>query len=344
MLGVIERIKNNVLQKCSNLNEKIVSEALVEIIDTSVYRFSEDIISLISDTNVNITEEKLRYDIGKILKGLISKKVKRKLFIDSLALQITNDSYIEDYINNVITMEKLQKSYIKELNKNKNSNQLNMTEDLDLTLIFKEVFEYIKENINKYIKENNYLVNTVDSNTESFKLELEDKLKTLIKETDQKYLNILIDEINNEMPKEESPSMDSDINEEYEREINTMDVINEVNVDTLTKSNKFDKYDDMTLFNKTILSLNTKEEKLTRNENKLKERKQEIEQKLADTNRNIEANIERENKLAQRKLELNNRELELNAKLSEAEVIFLNMKPLINGLNKIKASDVKDGE
>lgn len=241
-------------------------------------------------------------------------------------------------------MEKLQKSYIKELNKNKNSNQLNMTEDLDLTSIFKEVFEYIKENINKYIKENNYLVNTVDSNAESFKLELEDKLKTLIKETDQKYLNILIDEINNEMPKEESPSMDSDINEEYEREINMMDVINEVNVDTLSKPNKFDKYDDMTLFNKTILSLNTKEEKLTRNENKLKERKQEIEQKLADTNRNIEANIERENKLAQRKLELNNRELELNAKLSEAEVIFLNMKPLINGLNKIKASDVKDGE
>ena len=96
---------------------------------------------------------------------------------------------------------------------------------------------------------------------------------------------------------------DSDIllNEEYEREINMMDVINEVNVDTLSKPNKFDKYDDMTLFNKTILSLNTKEEKLTRNENKLKERKQEIEQKLADTNRNIEANIERENKLAQRK-------------------------------------------
>ena len=123
-----------------------------------------------------------------------------------------------------------------------------------------------------------------------------------------------------------------------------IDVINEVNVDTLSKPNKFDKYDDMTLFNKTILSLNTKEEKLTRNENKLKERKQEIEQKLADTNRNIEANIERENKLAQRKLELNNRELELNAKLSEAKVIFLNMKPLINGLNKIKASDVKDGE
>ena len=73
MLGVIERIKNNVLQKCSNLNEKIVSEALVEIIETSVYRFSEDIISLISDTNVNLTEEKLRYDIGKILKGLILK-------------------------------------------------------------------------------------------------------------------------------------------------------------------------------------------------------------------------------------------------------------------------------
>ena len=57
---------------------------------------------------------------------------------------------------------------------------------------------------------------------------------------------------------------------------------------------------------------------------------------LSKTNKNIEANIERENTLSQRKLELNAREIELNSKLSEAEVIFLNIKPLIKGLNKIK--------
>ena len=53
--------------------------------------------------------------------------------------------------------------------------------------------------------------------------------------------------------------------------------------------------------------------------------------------------IERENKLSQRRLELNSKEIELNSKLSEAEVIFLNMKPLIKGLNKIMVSDEMGG-
>ena len=47
--------------------------------------------------------------------------------------------------------------------------------------------------------------------------------------------------------------------------------------------------------------------------------------------------------MEQRKLELNSREVELNSKLSEAEVIFLNIKPLIKGLNKIKVSDEMGG-
>ena len=48
-------------------------------------------------------------------------------------------------------------------------------------------------------------------------------------------------------------------------------------------------------------------------------------------------------KLSQRKIELNAKEVELNSKLSEAEVIFLNMKPLIKGLNNIKDSEIKGG-
>ena len=109
------------------------------------------------------------------------------------------------------------------------------------------------------------------------------------------------------------------------------------------KTNKFDKYDDMTLFNKVILSLNTKEEKLSRKESKLEKRKEEVEERLTITNKNIEKNIERENKLSQRKLELNTNEVDLNSKLSEAEVIFLNIKPLIKGLNKIKVEEQKGG-
>ncbi len=100
-------------------------------------------------------------------------------------------------------------------------------------------------------------------------------------------------------------------------------------------NSKFEKYDDMTLFNKMILCLNTEEEKLSRKEAKLEEQKREVEERLAATNKNIESNIERENALSQRKLELSNREVELNSKLSEAEVIFLNMKPLIKGLSNI---------
>ena len=83
--------------------------------------------------------------------------------------------------------------------------------------------------------------------------------------------------------------------------------------------------------------------RLTRKENKLEQRRDEVEEKLAVTNKNIESNIERENKLSQRKIELNAKELELNSKLSETEVIFLNMKPLIKGLNNIKDSEEKGG-
>ena len=131
MIGTIERIKNNVLLKCSTLNDEIISKSLIEIINTRIYRFSEEMISLVGELD-DINEEILRNKTKELIENKIVKKIKRKLFIDSLALQITNDSFIEDYVGDKISLEKLKKTYIRELENNKNSNQLNMTEDLNL--------------------------------------------------------------------------------------------------------------------------------------------------------------------------------------------------------------------
>lgn len=343
MIGIIERIKNNVLLKCSTLNDEVISKTLNNLIDTRIYRFAEEMISMIGGLNNNIKEESLREDSSRVIKVPIVKKIKRKLFIDSLALQITNDTFIEDYVNKKITLSKLEKKYIKELSKNKSSNQLNMTEDLNLEEIINELRIFIDKSIVPYVKENNFLVNSITNLVSNLKCSLEQDLKSMINETDLKYFDILKNELEEELKEYE----------ENEGEDNMMENIGEISVSNIisnneivqeeTKTNKFDKYDDMTLFNKMILSLNTEEEKLSRREDKLKNRKADVEQRLSDTNKNIEANIERENKLSQRKLELNSRELELNSKLSEAEVIFLNMKPLIKGLSKIKDSSENGG-
>lgn len=337
MIGIIERIKNNVLLKCSTLNDEVISKTLNKLVDTRIYRFAEEMISMIGDLNSNIKEEKLREDVRNVIKVPIVKKIKRKLFIDSLALQITNDTFIEDYVNKKITLSRLEKTYIKELSKNKSSNQLNMTEDLNLEEIINELRIFIDKSVVPYVKENNFLVNSITNLVSNLKDSLEEDLKSMIDETDLKYFNILKHELEEEINEEENEGEDDMM--ESIAEISVSDVINnnEVTSEEI-KVNKFDKYDDMTLFNKMILSLNTEEEKLSRKEDKLKDRKEAVEQRLSDTNKNIEANIERENKLSQRKLELNSRELELNSKLSEAEVIFLNMKPLIKGLSKIKDS------
>ena len=163
----------------------------------------------------------------------------------------------------------------------------------------------------------------------------------MIKDTDNKYLDILVNEILIEFPKEEQEEIKEEEGEvNMQMDYNNISVVEEEQEEVV---NKFEKYDDMTLFNKVILSLNTKEERLTRNEEKLKQRKEEIEERLSLTNKNIEANIERENELTQRKMDLNSKEIELNAKLSETEVILLNIKPLIKGLNKIKESDLQGG-
>lgn len=337
MIGVIERVKNSVLLKCSTLNEDVISKTLINVIDEGVYHFAEDLMSLISDMNFNLSEDELRSKTNDIIKVPIVKKIKRKLFIDSLALQITNDSYVEDYFNKEINLNDLKSSYIKELNVNKSSNQLNMTEDLNINKIIEKLRLYVDELITNSVRENVFLVNAINSLIDKTKNEIEQSLEQMINTTDLKYLDILVNELM-ENSKEENIEMEEGEENMIEKE-NVMDVMNE----NINNINKFDKYDDMTLFNKMILSLNTKEERLSRKESGLEKRKTEVDERLSATNKNIEANIERENKLSQRRLELNSKEVELNSKLSEAEVIFLNMKPLIKGLNKIKVSDEKGG-
>ena len=63
MIGTIERIKNNVLLKCSTLNDEIISKSLIEIINTRIYRFSEEMISLVGELD-DINEEILRNSQG----------------------------------------------------------------------------------------------------------------------------------------------------------------------------------------------------------------------------------------------------------------------------------------
>ncbi len=333
MIGAVERVKNNVLLKCSTLNDEVISKDLVEIINYGIYHFAEGLMSLISDLNFSYTEEDIRNKTADIIKIPIIKKIKRKLFIDSLALQITNDSFTEDYASNKITLKEIEKKYIKELNINKSSNQLNMTEDLNLNEIIEKLRLEVDNKITNNVRENVFLTNAINDLFDKIKDELELKLKEMVENLDSKYLSILLSEIKENIVKEENER-------ELAMDLNDMNVSSDENK---TNVNKFDKYDDMTLFNKVILSLNTKEEKLTRKEGRLEKRRKEIDEYLTKTNKNIEKNIERENKLSQRKLELNASEVELNSKLSEAEVIFLNIKPLIKGLNKIKVEEQKGG-
>lgn len=333
MIGAVERVKNNVLLKCSTLNDEVISKDLVEIINYGIYHFAEGLMSLISDLNFSYTEEDIRNKTADIIKIPIIKKIKRKLFIDSLALQITNDSFTEDYASNKITLKEIEKNYIKELNINKSSNQLNMTEDLNLNEIIEKLRLEVDNKITNKVRENVFLTNAINDLFDKIKDELELKLKEMVENLDSKYLSILLSEIKENIVKEEKER-------ELAMNLNDMNVSSDENK---TNVNKFDKYDDMTLFNKVILSLNTKEEKLTRKEDRLEKRRKEIDEYLTKTNKNIEKNIERENKLSQRKLELNASEVELNSKLSEAEVIFLNIKPLIKGLNKIKVEEQKGG-
>ena len=366
MLGIIERIKNNVLQKCSALNDKAIQDKLIKVLDTDTYHFSEDIFSMLQGIDIGLTEEDIRIASSNILKDGIIKKFKRKLFIDSLALQITNDSFIEEYVNRKITISDLKEKYIKELKKNENSNQLNMTENLKLNDFFDELHLYINKNVISAIKENNVLTKNITSLLKMFKKDMETHLEKLIDELDEKYLDILLLEIDTELNDFEEETIDEEVSTEEEmvypeytlekeleegevnimfEQTNSFEEKNTIINDKVANEepNKFDSYDDMTLFNKMILSLNTKDEKLSRLESKLNQRKDEVEKCLSNTNVNIEENDKREKELIARKNDLDAKEVELNAKLSEVEVIFLNMKPLIKGLNNITAGAGTEG-
>ena len=362
MLGIIERIKNNVLQKCSALNDKAIQDDLINVLDTDTYHFSEDIFSMLQGIDIGLTEEEIRTASSNILKDGIIKKFKRKLFIDSLALQITNDSFIEEYVNRKITISDLKEKYIKELKRNENSNQLNMTENLKLNEFFDELHLYINKNVISKVKENSILAKNITTLLKSFKKDMEKHLEELVDIIDNKYLDILLLEIDAELKdfEEEVTQVEEEIvypeytleQEKEEGDVNIMfEQINSINENdviiseniTNEEPNKFDLYDEMTLFNKMVLSLNTKDEKLARLEAKLSQRKEEVEKCLSDTNVNIEENDKREKELIARKNDLDAKEVELNAKLSEVEVIFLNMKPLIKGLNNITAGAGKEG-
>lgn len=360
MLGVIERVKNNVLLKCSTLNEKVISEDLEKIIDTNIYHFAEDLISMLNGINIGINEDEIRIYISDSIKYKIIKKLKRKLFVDSLALQITNDTFIEKYVNKEIDIEEIKRDYLKELISNENSNQLNMTEDLNISSFFIDVRNYINKNVVSVVKENIYLAQSIESLYEEFKDDTQKNIIKLVDNINSKYLDIVIEELEKEVVFEEEKEMDfnelegdnmvmdnnimyeynpiSNYDFESEEEVK-LGEIEQVDTSSNIVNNKFESYDDMTLFNKMILSLNTKEEQLARKEAKLKSRKEDIDSHLNETNKVIEKNVERENNLSQRKVSLSAREVELNSKLSEAEVIFLNIKPLIKGLNDIALDD-----
>jgi len=350
MIGVIERVKNNVLLKCSTLNDNVISTTIVNHIDEAIYHFCESLATIINDYNSEYTESKLREDVGEIIKLPIIKKVKRKLFIDSLALQITNDSFAEDYYYNKVTIDDIKNNYINELNNNINSNQLNMSENLDLTEVFEKLRDYVYESVIKNLKENVFIDEGVKKLIDDSKNELEKIIIDLNNELQNKYLDILIEELKEDINVEKQIEEEKEEQKEIEEGENIMELgrelfdVKDYGTDTVEEPSTFDKYDDMTLFNKVLLSLNTKEERLLRKENKLQQKRAEVDRALESINKNIEANVERENKLTQRKVKLGEREIELNSKLSEAEVIFLNMKPLINGLNKIKESDERKGE
>lgn len=359
MLGIIERIKNNVLQKCSALNDKAIQDDLINVLDADIYHFSEDLFSMIQGIDIRLSEEDVRNATSNLLKDGIIKKFKRKLFIDSLALQITNDTFIEEIVNKKITISELKEKYIKELKKNENSNQLNMTENLKLNEFFDELHLYINKNVISMIKENVILTKNVTSLLKLFKKDMENHLENLVDEIDKKYLSMLLNELEVELEGiEENTDQVSEVYKETEiyQEIEEGDVdimyeqTNNVEEDiivnenvTIEQSNKFVAYDDMTLFNKMILSLNTKDEKLSRLESKLSQRKEEVERCLTSTNVNIEENDKREKELIARKNDLDAKEVEINSKLSEVEVIFLNMKPLIKGLNNITAAAKEGG-
>jgi len=350
ILSIIEKTKNDILLKCSAYNEQIINTELDKIIDSEIYVLAEDLSNLLF--SFNISEETIRSNITNEIKEKIIKKIKRKLFVDSLALQVTNEYFIENFYSKKIEIEEVNKDYICEYNKNKDSNQLNLDEDINLGDVYSSLNRYIDINIISIVKENEFIVAEIKKLIDESKEKIKSKIDKLIKDCDIKYLEILINELDKD--KERVSSMnekDFDFEVKKLEDINDMNIFGsteeikseDIDIDKILSNGKekkdtsaFDKYDDMTLYNKVVLSLNTKEEKLSRVEEELKQTKGEIDKKLEKVNELIEKNLDKQELLSKLEMQLKEKELELNNKLAEADVIFLNMMPLIKSLNDMQ--------
>lgn len=347
ILSIIEKTKNDILLKCSTYNEQIINTDLVNLIDSEIYVLAEDLSNLLF--SFNLSEETIRNNITNELKKQIIKKVKRKLFVDSLALQVTNEYFIEKFYSKKITTSEIQENYINEYSKNKDSNQLNLNEGISLDDIYNSFNRYVSINIISIVKENEFIVNEINKAITNFKEKLQNKIIELVNKCDDKYLNILLDVLNKDEERVNiMDEKDFDFEVEKLEDINSSELFKfpeEIESESFKleeilpnkkEPNIFEKYDDMTLYNKVVLSLNTKEEKLSRIEEELKLQKAEIDKKLSSVNELIEKNLDKQELLSKLEMQLNEKEVELNNKLAEADVIFLNMMPLIKSLNEMK--------
>ena len=349
ILSIIEKTKNDILLKCSTYNEQIINTDLVKLIDSEIYVLAEDLSNLLF--SFNLDEETIRNNITNEVRQQIIKKVKRKLFVDSLALQVTNEYFIEKFYSKKITISNIKENYINEYSKNKDSNQLNLDEGLNLDDVFNSFNRYIDINIISGVKENELIVNEIKRAVTNFKDKLQNKIIELVNKCDDRYLNILLYVINKDEERVNiMEEKDFDFEVEKLEDLNSSELFKfpeEIEPESFKledmlpnkkekDSSMFDKYDDMTLYNKVVLSLNTKEEKLSRTQEELKLQKAEIDKKLSSVNELIEKNLDKQELLSKLEMQLNEKEVELNNKLAEADVIFLNMMPLIKSLNEMK--------
>lgn len=350
ILGVMEKLKNDILLKCSLINDDIVQDELSQLIDINIYRFSEEIINIIGPVNTNVTEDLIRKNAEFLIKQEILKKIKRKLFIDSLALQITNEEYIENFINNKITIEQISDKYIREFNKNKDSNQLNINEDTDLSEPFTKLKEFVEEKIIPIIKEDELLVTKTNALIKKNKKTIEEEINKILKQTDMKYLDYLISCLKEYEKGEEKMNEEKFMKEEIVFEPLSSKLKNDFSVGSSAETpsaddtnntklkEKYNKYDDMTIFNKVVLSLNTKLEQITRKEQSQEKRKELIKNKLEEAKKHIDELVINETQLETFSKHLEIKEATLKNQTAEAEVIIMNMMPLIKGLNSINVN------
>ncbi len=359
ILSVIEKTKNDILLRCSTYNESIINFELVKIVDSEIYKLAEDLSNLL--ISFGIDENVIRNNISNEIKQKIIKKIKRKLFVDSLALQVTNEYFVEKFYNKQYDYNTINIEFINELNRNKDSNQLNLAEDLDLKEIYEYIVKYIKVNILPIVNENTTITNEVDRVIAESEYKLKTEISNIIKQCDNKYLEILIEELKKNNERVNGMEDKSYLENNYKfSEFDNFEFPEEIKSDNFDiesllsstprleekpkPSDMLNQYDDMTLYNKLVLSLNTEEEKLIRKEQEQRKQKEEIDKKLGNVNEIIEKNLDKQELLSKLDMQLREKEADLNNKLAEADVIFLNMMPLIKSLNEMKEKVENKGD